>query len=170
MTTLLFVTTFASIGLLTAIAWALRRAVLPRLCPLCAGVAGTWIGLLVAHRLGVAVDPRLPAVLLGGSVVGLAGLGERALAGRSPTSVLLWKTAFVLVGFATAYALLLGAWLGAVGGGVVLAGMLGAPWLGRATAQGAAPPVQVRPGGPALAPEGAGERREALLAQLNNCC
>jgi hypothetical protein len=154
MTTLLLATTVASILLLTALAWLARRAVLPRLCPLCAGVAGTWIALLAAHWAGWLVDLRLPALLLGGSVVGLAALGEKALGGRSPNAVLAWKTAFVVAGFATAYALLLGAWFGVALGGAVLMALLALPWL-RAPAAGEA---------------SAPQRREALMAQLKNCC
>ena len=149
MTTLLL-TTLASIGALTALAWALRRAVLPRLCPLCTGVAGTWIGLLAAHGAGVALDLRRPALLLGGSVVGLAALGETALAGRAPGAVLAWKTAFVAAGFATAYALLLPVWPGVAAG----AALLWVPWRRS----------------PASLPDAGPSRRKELVAQLKNCC
>jgi len=154
MTTLLLTTTLASIGALTALAWALRRAVLPRLCPLCTGVAGTWIGLLAAHGAGVALDLRLPALLLGGSVVGLAGLGETALAGRAPGAVLAWKTAFVVAGFATAYALLLPVWPGVAAGAALLAALLWLPWRRS----------------PASLPDAGPSRRQELVAQLKNCC
>lgn len=144
----------ASIGAITALAWLVRRAVLPRLCPLCAGVSATWIGLLVAHGAGLEVDLRLPAILLGGSVVGLAGGGERALAGRAPGGVLVWKTAFVGIGFATAYALLLAAWVPAGLGGAALAGLLGGPRLATRKRAPTAPT--------------AGQSR--VLAELKNCC
>jgi hypothetical protein len=158
MSTLLLTATLASIAALTALGWLLRRAVLPRLCPLCTGVAGTWIGLLAAHWAGVGLDLRLPALLLGGSVVGLAGLGEAALAGRTPGAVLGWKTVFVAAGFGTAYALLLAAWAGVAAGAVLLAALLALPWL-------AAPRPSAS--GPAAAPAGS---QASLLAQLKNCC
>ncbi len=154
MTTVLLTATLASIGVLTGLAWLLRRAVLPRLCPLCTGVAGTWIGLLAAHGAGVALDLRLPALLLGGSVVGLAGLGEAALAGRAPGAVLAWKTAFVITGFGTAYALLLAAWPGVAAGVGLLAALLWVPWRRL----------------PASVPADRPQRQAALLAQLKNCC
>jgi len=154
MTIALLSITLASIMVLTALAWLLRRAVLPRLCPLCAGVAGTWIGLLTAYAAGVTLDLRLPALLLGGSVVGLAGLGEAALAGRAPGAVLAWKTAFVAIGFGTAYALLLPVWPGVALGAALLTTLLALPWR-------IAPRSTVRPGT---------DGQERLLAQLKNCC
>lgn len=143
-----------SIGVITALAWLVRRAVLPRLCPLCTGVAGTWIALLAAYGAGVELDLRLPALLLGGSVAGLAGLGEAALAGRPQGPVLAWKTAFVTAGFAAAYALLLAAWPGVVAGAAALAALLAVPWLAaRRSSVGAV-----------------GDDRASLLAQLKDCC
>jgi hypothetical protein len=154
MITLSLSATLASILILTTLAWLLRRAVLPRLCPLCAGVAGTWIALLAAHWTGMELDLRLPALLLGGSVVGLAGLGEAALAGRSPGAVLAWKAVLVTTGFATAYALLLPVWSGVVAGAALMAALLAVPWL-------IAPPSSA----------GAGtEGQASLLAKLKNCC
>ena len=146
--------TLASIFALTALAWLLRRVLPPRLCPLCAGVAGTWMGLLGAHWAGLEVDLRLPALLLGGSVVGLAGAAERVLAGRTPDFVLAWKTAFVTAGFGTAYAVLLPAWPAVALGVVLLATLLGVPWL---TAPGAADRAQ-------------NDGQARLLSSLKNCC
>jgi hypothetical protein len=156
--TMQLIATIVGIGMLTAMAWGLRRFLFPRLCPLCAGVAGTWIAMLAAHWAGMELDLRLPALLLGGSVVGLAGLGEVALAGRAPGAVLAWKTAFVATGFATAYALLLAAWLPAGLGGALLAALLGLPWAVAARRSGA---------GPTAGPT-AGQRR--VLSELRNCC
>ena len=154
MTPVLLAIALASILVLTALAWLVRRALWPALCPLCAGVAGTWLWLLAAHWAGVALDLRLPAVLLGGSVVGLAGAGEKALAGRSAGAVLVWKTAFVTVGLATAYLLLSASWAGAAMGGVLLAALMILPLLG----------------GPAQAGAELPERERHLLSQLKNCC
>jgi hypothetical protein len=154
MTTVLLSITLASILALTLLAWLVRAALWPALCPLCAGVAGTWMALLAAHWAGVALDLRLPAVLLGGSVVGLAGAGEKALAGRSAGAVLAWKTAFVTTGLATAYLLLAAAWAGAAGGGVLLVALMALPRLVGPPRAGTDLP--------------AGERN--LLAQLKNCC
>ncbi len=154
MTATLLAAALGSIVTLTLLAWLLRRAILPRLCPLCTGVAGTWVGLLAAHWAGFQIDLRVPAVLLGGSVVGLAGLGEAALTGFTPGKVLVWKTAFVANGCFVSYALLTEAWSATALGTVLLAALLGVPWL---TAH--------RP-----TPGGAPEHRESLLKQLKNCC
>ena len=155
MSTVLLGITLLSILALTALAWLLRRVMLPRLCPLCAGVAGTWMGLLAAHWTGGdMVDLRLPALLLGGSVVGLAGVGERLLTARGPGAVLAWKTAFVVTGFATAYALLLPAWPAVALGGALLPALLGLPRL-------------VTPG---ASPTGVSDRQAQVLSSLKNCC
>ncbi|MBI4022205.1 MAG: hypothetical protein HY372_02515 [Candidatus Andersenbacteria bacterium] len=80
-----------------------------RLCPICAGVAGTCMLLLAWYWLGGAVNLLVPAILLGGSVVGLAYQGEKRLAAtRSP---LLWKALFIPTGFAAAGWLLASQWL-----------------------------------------------------------
>lgn len=152
MTNMILAATIASILLLTALAWLARRAAWPRLCPLCAGVAGTWAWLLAAHATGAEVDLRLPALLLGGSVVGLAGQAETLKGRAGETRRLAWKTGVAAAGFATAYWLLVPAWAGFAVGLVLLAGLLLAPWL------------------TAPAGNGTAKRRKKLLAQLKDCC
>ena len=148
------VLTAASILALTALAYAVRRVAWPRLCPLCAGVAGTWLGLLAAHGAGFPVDLRLPAVLLGGSVVGLAGaLGARLpIAGEGGR--LAWKTAFVAAGFAAAAALVMGRWGGSALGLAALAALAACPWVWAWWRAPGADPVQV----------------ERLKAEMKSCC
>jgi hypothetical protein len=97
---------------------------------------------------------RLPALLMGGTVVGLAGLGERALTVSGGQILLLWKTVFVLVGMATAYLLLQSAWAAATGGSLLLAVLLAMVWLPARRAPASLP-----------------TRRSArLLEQLKHCC
>jgi hypothetical protein len=154
MTTPLLMTTLVSLLTLTGVSWLLHRTILPRLCPLCAGVTGTWVGLLAAHWTGFQIDLRVPALLLGGSVAGLAGLGETAMTRFSPGQVLAWKTSFFASGFFAAYALLSEAWTATVLGSLLLIALLGIPWLkAPRPAEGAAP-----------------QRREGLLKHLKNCC
>ena len=75
-----------------------------KICPVCAGVAGTWLWMLPAKFLGWQVDTTILALLMGGSVVGIAYLLEKRLPpGRSP---MLWKLFFIPAGFAAAYGLL----------------------------------------------------------------
>lgn len=88
---------------------ALINKILPfRICPICAGVAGTWLWIFGGMFVGVlpASNFQLPtAILMGGSVVGIAYQIERRLfAGRSE---ILFKLFFIPVGFIAVYGLLL---------------------------------------------------------------
>lgn len=97
------ITTIVSILAIAGFAWAAGRMSRIPLCPICAGVAGTWLWMVVARQFGIAVDASMLSTLLGGSVVGIAYQLERRLGkGRSQ---LLWKTLFIPAGFAAAYAL-----------------------------------------------------------------
>ena len=101
--------TIVSILSLAGAAWAASRLLRIPLCPICTGVAGTWAWMLIARHYGVAVDTAMLSTLLGGSVVGIAyQLEKRIAAGRS---ALLWKTLFIPIGFAAAYALVLAQWI-----------------------------------------------------------
>ena len=92
-----------SIWAIAALAWAVRRALRLPICPICAGVAGTWAWMLIARYMGVSFDPSMLPILLGGSVVGLIFWSEPHLpAQRSPA---LWKSLAIPLGFAAAYAL-----------------------------------------------------------------
>ncbi|MBI2316819.1 MAG: hypothetical protein HYU75_07360 [Betaproteobacteria bacterium] len=110
--------TTLSILAIAALAWAVRRALRVELCPICLGVAGTWLWMLLARFAGLAVDASMLAVLLGGSAVGLAYQLERRLPpGRSP---LLWKALFIPAGFVAAYALAGEHWVMLAGAGIAL--------------------------------------------------
>lgn len=86
-----------------------------KVCPICAGVSGTWLMLITGMYAGI-LEPEqwktLTAVLVGGSVVGIAYQVEKFLprpAGwRTP---LLWKTLFIPSGFIAANLLLSFRWL-----------------------------------------------------------
>lgn len=102
-------TTTVSIFAIAGVAWAARKLLRAPVCPICLGVGGTWLWMLIARSLGYAVDTTMLAILLGGSVAGIAYLGEKRLPqGRSP---LLWKTLFIPVGFVAAYALAAPQWI-----------------------------------------------------------
>jgi hypothetical protein len=96
-------TTIASILAIAGLAWAASKLLQLSLCPICSGVAGTWLWMLVAREYGLAVDASMLSTLLGGSVVGVAYQLEKRLAGGR--SQLAWKVLFIPVGFASAYAL-----------------------------------------------------------------
>lgn len=81
---------------------AVKNASRLRYCVMCAGVSLTWIGLLAASRLGVAVDPTIVALLVGQSVVGTYYLAER----RLPERFHIFRLPFLLTMTAAAAALL----------------------------------------------------------------
>lgn len=100
--------TIVSILAITGLAW-LTRKILPfPICPICVGVAGTWLWMLAGRLAGLEFDISMLAILLGGSVVGIADQLEKHLPqGRSP---LLWKTLFLPAGFVAAYGLAVPHW------------------------------------------------------------
>ncbi len=101
-------TTTLSILAIGGTAWVARRALKAPICPICFGVGGTWLWMIVGRSMGYAVDATMLAMLLGGSVVGIAYLVEKRLpSGRSP---LLWKMLFIPAGFAAAYGLAEAQW------------------------------------------------------------
>ena len=99
----------ASILILAGLAWFAAKALRSTLCPICFGVAGTWLWMLGARFAGVPVDATMLAVLLGASVVGIAGQIE----GRLPQgrSALSWKTLALPPGFVAAYGLVEERWI-----------------------------------------------------------
>ncbi len=98
-----FALAVVSIFALSGLAWLAGRALRFTLCPICFGVAATWLWMLGARFAGFPVDATMLAVLLGASVVGIADqLESRLPRGYSP---LLWKTLTLPVGFAAAYGL-----------------------------------------------------------------
>jgi len=100
--------TVASILAIAGVTWAASRLLNVALCPICFGVGGTWLWMILGRSLGYAFDTTMLPVLLGGSVVGIAYQVEKRLPkGRSS---LLWKMLFVPAGFAAAYALAAAQW------------------------------------------------------------
>ncbi|MBE0627909.1 MAG: hypothetical protein IH606_24205 [Burkholderiales bacterium] len=104
----IIVSTIASILAIAGLAWAARRLLQLNICPICSGVAGTWLWMLVARHYGVTVDTSMLSALLGGSAVGIAYQLEKRVDGAR--SQLLWKTLFIPAGFAAAYALVASQW------------------------------------------------------------
>jgi len=101
-------TTIFSILAIAGLAWTAGRMLQVRCCPICLGVGGTWLWMIVGRALDYPVDVPMLSMLLGGSVVGIAYQVEKRLPqGRSP---LLWKMLFVPVGFVAAYALATPQW------------------------------------------------------------
>lgn len=103
--------------LLTGLAWGARRMFGIRLCPICAGVASTWLWILGGIYIGwLETDNwRLVAALaMGGSVVGSAYQLEKRLSPNQ--SALLWKMLFIPMGFVVAYGFAIAWWAACFGG------------------------------------------------------
>jgi len=112
----------ASMFILGLLAW-LAGKVSSRvpICPVCVGVAGTWLWMIAARLGGYAVDTTLLGILLGASVVGFAQAIETRLPhGRSP---LLWKALALPVGIAAAAGLAGEHWSLAGAAGAALAAL-----------------------------------------------
>ncbi len=98
------ITALISILAIAGIAALFRARTTLALCPICVGTAATWVWMLMAYYLGYSVDPRAIALLLGGSVVGIAYRLEKNLGPKKSPAI--WKITFIPMGFAFGYALL----------------------------------------------------------------
>lgn len=97
-----------SIMFFAVCAWGLGRLTPIKICPICGGVATTWIWMLVAAASGYQVNLLVPAMLIGGSVVGIASQLEKKIQFHWP---MIWKTGFIIFGFWVAYALVIRQWV-----------------------------------------------------------
>lgn len=82
-----------------------------KVCPICAGVSLTWLwllaGLFLVGWFGFPSDPLIIAILMGGSVVGLAyAFDKKNLTGDKKKYELFWNLIFIPTGFAAVYYLL----------------------------------------------------------------
>lgn len=94
---LILTTTFA--------AYLIRKFFSVKICPICLGVSFVWVVLLAARFLGIyEIDLIIPAILIGGSVVGFAYKMENHL--KNKANALLWKSLFIPAGFLGAYSLI----------------------------------------------------------------
>lgn len=100
-------TTTISIFVITGLVWLFNRVLPFKICPICAGVSGTWLWILAGIYLGL-LDARswslVATIGMGGSVVGIAYQIEKRL--PSHRSPLLWKTLFIPTGFIAAYSVI----------------------------------------------------------------
>lgn len=96
-----------SILAITALFWILNKFLPFKICPICAGVLGTWLWMLAGMFFGLlpTAHYQLPtAILMGGSVVGIAYQLEKRLPEKH--SPLLWKTIFIPLGFIVVYSII----------------------------------------------------------------
>jgi len=95
-----------SILFLTLAAWAFRQMTSFKICPFCAGVLGTWIWMLTAYYLGYRIDIAIPAMLMGGSVIGISYALE-----KYRKQSLFSRTIFIVAGFEAVYSLINAEWI-----------------------------------------------------------
>ena len=93
----------ATIVIITGAAWLARKALKIMVCPICAGVSGTWILILLGRNTGWLMGDwnTVLALLMGGSVVGIAYQLEKKMI----------RAIFIPIGFLAAYALIISWWL-----------------------------------------------------------
>lgn len=107
---MLITITVISILVVTTLAW-LANKVLPfQVCPVCAGTFLTWVWLVSAHFLGYEINLVIPALLMGGTVVGVMYKLEKKFSNLPAGRLLLWKVVFVPAGFVAAYGVLEQLW------------------------------------------------------------
>lgn len=109
--------TLASVWAIAGLVWVARKRLPFEVCPICLGVAGTWLWMAALRYAGLAVDSAMLAVLLGGSAVGIAYTLEKRLPpSRSPV---VWKALSIPAGFVAAYGVArpdrLALWIGVAG-------------------------------------------------------
>lgn len=104
----IFTTTLLVLAI-TVFVWMLNKVLPFKICPVCAGVSGTWLILTagILSDLLPAASYQLPiAVLMGGTVVGISYQGEKTLL-LADWHGLVWKALVTVVGFPAAYLSLL---------------------------------------------------------------
>lgn len=111
-----------SILTITCLLWLLNRILPFKICPICAGVAVTWLWILTGIYFSL-LDAEgwklIAAIAMGGSVVGVAYQIEKRLPPNR--SLLLWKTFFITAGFAAVYSLISFWWAGLIVAATLLA-------------------------------------------------
>ncbi len=92
------------IAVITVMAWRFGGRPSLRICPICVGVSGTWILFTAAVLAGyLPGDYKLPiAMLMGGSVVGIAFQGEKRFKWAAD-DIFYWKAPVIIVGMPVAY-------------------------------------------------------------------
>lgn len=109
---MIFITIISIIAIALVILF-LNKIMNWNICPICAGVSGTWIWLLSANFMGYAIEMIVPAMLMGGTVVGIAYQIEKKLKERSMSQriILCFKIIFISDGFIAVYSLLSQLWI-----------------------------------------------------------
>lgn len=170
---LIVIATTSILGI-AALVQLVNRILLPRLrsgqafriCPICAGVSGTWLWILAGIYFGF-LDAGswslVAAIAMGGSVVGIAYQLEKKLpVERSP---LLWKTFFIPAGFIAAYGIL-AEWRGIFFAALIFLLLLSFLFLSPRKQQESQKKTVAAPIGSEPRPMG----REELKKKMEDCC
>src|SRR3989344_961755 len=96
---MIIITTISILGLSLLVS-GVNRFLPFRVCPICAGVSLTWIWLVTGYFLGYQIDLLIPALFMGGSVVGISQQLDKKL-----------KIIFISLGFIVAYSILSENWV-----------------------------------------------------------
>jgi len=100
-----------SILIITSIVWLIKSKLKFKICPICVGVALTWLWMFIGMLSGKLsiITYQLPtALLMGGTVVGSMFKLEQFI---KPKFLLFWKMVYVIFGFLAMYNLLIGNWV-----------------------------------------------------------
>lgn len=112
----------SSIFIIALAAWLLNKVLPFKICPVCAGVAGTWFWILAGLLIGWLEAESwqlIAAIAMGGSVVGIAYQLEKRLIKESAGP--LFKLFFVPAGFFAVYSLITSSWLRILAAAVFMA-------------------------------------------------
>lgn len=104
------IVTIISIWGIAGLFWIVNHIFDTKVCPICAGVSGTWIWILVGMYfdwLPTTSYQLLATILMGGSVVGTAYQLEKKV---RPGKILIWKMTFIPAGFLLAYNIIYFSW------------------------------------------------------------
>ncbi len=109
---IMIIITTISIFIISGGVWTARK-IWPefKVCPVCAGVSGTWIWILIGIWIGlldVGSWGLVVAMLAGGSVVGIAYQLEKRI---GPERGMAWKMFFIPTGFVAVYGAISTGWL-----------------------------------------------------------
>jgi|SRR3989338_4466661 len=147
-------TAITSIFVITALIWGLNKILPFKICPICAGVAGTWLWIVVGIYVGLLETENwrlIAAIAMGGSIVGIAYQTEKHLAeNRSPFA---WKILFIPTGFIAAYGII-SLQLTAFVAAIILLGALALRFIKKPRRQAAQN----------------GKKIEELKNKMENCC
>lgn len=108
---MLIVITVISILAISALVWFANKVLPFTVCPICVGVFLTWVGLISAHFLGYKIALVIPALLMGGTVVGVMYKLEKKFSNLPIGKLFFWKVLFVPAGFVAAYGVLEQLWI-----------------------------------------------------------